>query len=497
MKHKILIPLDGSEFSRRILPHICSFLNSTDNELILLHVAEPPRGIVGEPARPVTHMPDILPMYQSARDIEFARHPIYTTQLEDSLRATLEDELHADVVRLQEAGYTVSVAVKFGDPAHEIIDFVKDEAIDLIAMATHGRTGLSRLLFGSVAEQVLRIASVPVMLVRPFEQPAAIRAPGEVLAERLAEGQPVRMVVATDGSPFAQTATVFAGNLARALKTEVTLLAAARDEASAIRARDILDEARTLLDPPLASLPSGGGLRGGSVLLIGHADEVIVRHLTRRPADLLIIGAFGDRGATRFFVGSTAQRLVQHAPTSVLMVKGQQPAAPSPRPSPAFSEMGMKRGEGGGGGIGKLLACTAMGDEVVVDIAARLAKAVGADLRVLHVVPPSATMYLTEPEIPDVSLDQVLEQETPLARHLASCLSKMEALGLDGREVVRVRRGAVPDAIFEEAQAGGYDLIIVGSQAGPVRDRYFMGSIADRIVKHAHQSVLVVRTTRQ
>jgi len=287
------------------------------------------------------------------------------------------------------------------------------------------------------------------------------RSPGQALAERLARGGQLRIAIATDGSPFAQTATAVAGDLARTLHAEVIVLVAFQDEQEAIWKRGILDEARELLgelEPPAKT-----------VQLIGFADEVIIEHLAASPVDLLVIGAFGDRGTTRFLTGSTAQRLVSHAPPSVLMVKDQRPA------------------------FGKILACTAFGDEVVVDVAAQLAKALQAEVKVLHVVPPTAAMYMALPDTVQVPLADVLAQDTPLARHLSGCVNRLEAMGLDG-DIVMVRRGAVPDVIFEEARAGAFDMIVVGSRAGHPRDSYFIGSTADRVAKHAHRSVLVVRT---
>ena len=62
------------------------------------------------------------------------------------------------------------MAVAFGDPALEIIDFVGREGIDMVAMTTHGRSGLQHMLLGSVAENVLRGLNVPVLLIRPFNR---------------------------------------------------------------------------------------------------------------------------------------------------------------------------------------------------------------------------------------------------------------------------------------------------------------------------------------
>lgn len=143
--HRVLIPLDGSEFSRQILRHVRAFLSSEDNELILLRVAQRPEGVSGPPARPATA--DVLiPMYESEQDVERAKHPIYSSQEWDSVQAALADELQADVERLRDAGYAVSLAVRFGNPVQEIVDFVEEESVDLVAMTTHGRTGLRRLL---------------------------------------------------------------------------------------------------------------------------------------------------------------------------------------------------------------------------------------------------------------------------------------------------------------------------------------------------------------
>lgn len=286
--------------------------------------------------------------------------------------------------------------------------------------------------------------------------------PGQALAQRLARREPLRMAIATDGSPFAQMATAVAGNLARALHAEVLVLTAFRDEDEALRNRGVLNEACDLLGD-LEQTPE-------TVQLIGFADEAIVDYLATTPVDLLVIGAFGDRGTTRFLTGSTAQRLVLHASPSVLMVKDQRPA------------------------FGKILACTAIGDEVVVDVAAQLARALAAELRLLHVVPPTAAMYMAVPDVTHVPPDEVLSQDSPLARHLARCVTSLEAVGLDA-DSLTVRRGAVPDVIFEEARAGAFDLIAVGSRAGHLRDRYFIGRTADRVTRHAHRSVLVVRTT--
>jgi nucleotide-binding universal stress UspA family protein len=89
---------------------------------------------------------------------------------EDAERRRIETDLR-DYLRgiehqLAREGVTVSSEVRFGRPAEEIISFAKDMKIELIAMSTHGRSGLARWAYGSVADRVLHTAKCPVLLVR-------------------------------------------------------------------------------------------------------------------------------------------------------------------------------------------------------------------------------------------------------------------------------------------------------------------------------------------
>jgi nucleotide-binding universal stress UspA family protein len=126
-------------------------------------------------------------MYGARRDVEWASHPIYASQIWANVCAALEDELASVIHGLQEAGFTVSVAVRGGDPVEEIVRFVESEGVDLVAMATHGRTGLRRLVLGSVAERLLHQLQVPVILIRPFNNLTS-----DEITEREALGQEAR-----------------------------------------------------------------------------------------------------------------------------------------------------------------------------------------------------------------------------------------------------------------------------------------------------------------
>lgn len=160
---KILIPLDGSEFSRQIVPYVARFFDPANCELILLHVAPvPPQEPAPESVRPPVVNAWSWPAWDAAQGVRRAAHPVAGAPEWPGRLPVLADELQEDARLLQEAGHTVSMVVRFGDPVREILGAVEDEGADLVAMATHGRTGLRRLVLGSVAEEVLRGAGVPV-----------------------------------------------------------------------------------------------------------------------------------------------------------------------------------------------------------------------------------------------------------------------------------------------------------------------------------------------
>lgn len=165
--HKVLIPLDGSEFSRQAVPLVRHLFSPADYQVILLRAADEPVGVMAAPPRDVVVGTMFIPAYRSELDAERAKHPIYASQACETKVAALKDELREEARLLQYAGYQVSLEVRLGDPVEEIAACVQDQAVDIVVMATHGRSGLKRFVLGSVAEQVLRNLDIPVMLVRP------------------------------------------------------------------------------------------------------------------------------------------------------------------------------------------------------------------------------------------------------------------------------------------------------------------------------------------
>ena len=166
IKNRILVPNDGSQFCRQIYPHIAKFVPPEDTELILLRVGAPPEGMVGAPPRPAA-MNVSVPMYDTHQDAQMAAHPIYASQEYDSAEAEIRRTLLEDARGLEEAGYQVRVEVRFGDRAQEIIKYIEYNPVDMVAMTTHWRTGIQKLIFGSVAQQLAGEISIPILMIRP------------------------------------------------------------------------------------------------------------------------------------------------------------------------------------------------------------------------------------------------------------------------------------------------------------------------------------------
>ncbi|MBA3945938.1 MAG: universal stress protein [Herpetosiphonaceae bacterium] len=179
--HHLLVPLDGSSWSDAIVPTLCQLFDPAQYQVTLLRVAEEPVGARLVPDPLFVDPFGMAGTYPVTVDRQPSGQPIYEIQMVESERAAFEDALQRAGQPLHAAGFTVAVAVRFGDPAAEIVAFAQTQPVDLVAMTTHGRTGVRRVLMGSVAEHVMRNTAVPVLLLRPLVTPS--EGPGSEMAE--------------------------------------------------------------------------------------------------------------------------------------------------------------------------------------------------------------------------------------------------------------------------------------------------------------------------
>ncbi|MGD8462921.1 MAG: universal stress protein [Anaerolineae bacterium] len=162
MFEKVLVPLDGSEMARAVLPFVEDIAQRYSAEIILLQViATPQDRSIATVFQPSLAVPG------SSDDVTAVAHPVYREQEMESLRAEGERRLSPIRKRLREEGLKVRIVVLFGRPSDRIVDFAEKEEVDLIALSTYGRSGLGRWAFGSVTKRVMRATAIPVLLIRP------------------------------------------------------------------------------------------------------------------------------------------------------------------------------------------------------------------------------------------------------------------------------------------------------------------------------------------
>ncbi len=145
---KIVVPLDGSELAECVLPHVEAIVKGSNaSKVLLITVVEP---IAIPYGRQVSQIASIeqLKAFETRHRIEAKK---YLRSIEERLRKVVID--------------TRSFVVN-GKAAEAIVQFTINKKADLVVIATHGRSGVSRLIWGSVADHVIRSVSIPVLLIR-------------------------------------------------------------------------------------------------------------------------------------------------------------------------------------------------------------------------------------------------------------------------------------------------------------------------------------------
>jgi nucleotide-binding universal stress UspA family protein len=151
MFKRVVVPLDGSPLAEGIIPFILQIAGPLDLEVTLVRVVNPVPPTVIEASRQIT-VEDVEGRMRQAREY---LAPIAAELAAKGTRATAE--------------------ARHGETVDEIVAAARDARADLIAMTTHGRGGLGRVLFGSVAEAVLKRAHLPVFLLRLTEKEVKAR----------------------------------------------------------------------------------------------------------------------------------------------------------------------------------------------------------------------------------------------------------------------------------------------------------------------------------
>jgi len=300
MIERILVPLDGSRVAEQILPHLRRLLHRRDAEVILVRAAVPP------------------PMENGVL-------------IADALLAAAKEYLIGTQDHLRDQGARVRSVVQVGSPAGVILDVAEQERATMIALATHGETGLKRLLAGSVAEAVIRRSPVPVLVVRPFWSYELL--PNRTDGEEL---QPMRtLLVPMDTPEEADKLLPPVVELARLFEARVVLLHVlkteelkhadpaarrAEEESQLARLASRLEEEKVEAEIRIAK-----GDPAREILEAARADEI----------DLIAMSTHGKSGFLRLFSSGVTEKVLRESTCPLLVVHAPVPGTGRREQDPA------------------------------------------------------------------------------------------------------------------------------------------------------------------
>jgi len=299
MYSKVLVPLDGSKTAEKVLPYARYLAGKFKIPIELLAVID-----IAEMA---THI-----------SAEKVRH--LDTMIEDGVRASTS-YLRGIATTFRDANVTCTVEKNRAENA--IIGKGETDGAMLIAMATHGRSGLNRFLLGSVAEKVLRGSANPLLLVRAIE---AAKAEGEAVIKSV--------VVPLDGSELAESVIPMMAGVAKALDLEVVLFRAYHIPYNAYAGDDghyavnydeliagVRDEAKEYLEKKVAEVKKLGVAKVSAITKEGFAGDEIIAAGRNTRESLIAMCSHGRSGVKRWMLGSVTETVVRHAGEPVLVVR--------------------------------------------------------------------------------------------------------------------------------------------------------------------------------
>ncbi|HUO85779.1 MAG TPA: universal stress protein [Thermoanaerobaculia bacterium] len=236
----------------------------------------------------------------------------------EELHSVALAKLEETAARVRQAGVEVELEVPVGVPSQAILRVAEESDADLVVLGTRGLTGVGHLLLGSTAERVVQRARCPVLTVHPEDR---------------GRHRPIRNVVLpTDFSSGADQVAAVALRLLAGLEASARIVlvhayhlpieyTAYGPIPTSVRfLEDVGADAQERLDQAARAL-SREGLAVESVLREGYPPDVIVETAQEHEADLIAMGTHGRTGLAHLLLGSTAERVVQHAPCPVITVR--------------------------------------------------------------------------------------------------------------------------------------------------------------------------------
>ncbi len=280
----ILVPIDFSELSFKALEAATAFAEAFDGAITPFH-SYISLSDIGEPVSPSTG--------------KFA-------DTSEQLEKKLVEKLDKEASKRVDKAYLNHGMVRSGNPAEAIIDAARN--FDLIVMTTHGRTGFTRLIMGSVAEKVIRFAPVPVVVVEEASQVKPIK----------------KILLTTDFSDYSLKAVPFARSIASATGAHMDIIHVVSFEqfGSIPQIQAAIDtkkkQMQELVDDRFSDMRDQIGTDVLSTKKSIH--EKITKFARKEAYNLIVMATIGRTGLEYLRLGSTASNVVRHVENAVFTV---------------------------------------------------------------------------------------------------------------------------------------------------------------------------------
>lgn len=292
---KILVPLDGSREAESVLPYVRDLAPRFGSQVQVLGVG------IGRKTRRVNRL--------------------------------LEDYLNGITVSLRSDKINAEPVVSYGLAADKILDFAGTQDIDLIIMATHGRSGMTRWWMGSIAEKVISEAAAPVLLVRS-KRPRKTDTAGKLLFWE-------RIMAPLDGSDIGEAALSYVEALAMKTGASVDLLQVVslpgNFEAGLLGGPDWRKFIKAMHDAGENYLKGisrkllNKKIKSTYLVTSGDPADKIVEYAEEKKATLIAMSTHGRTGLTRWVLGSVADKVLHDARVPVLLVRSPKMVIRKPK----------------------------------------------------------------------------------------------------------------------------------------------------------------------
>ncbi len=296
-----LVPLDGSELAEVVFNYARELAGRLGIDLILLHVYRPDEA-------------ESAPMRRA-----------YLEHAAEIIRSTSEEAREKAGIKYKDRPVKVTATLVAGYPPDEILKYADASEVDLILMATHGRTGVKRWTMGSVADKVLRASKVPVWLVR-----------AGVPEEIVHDWWPTRRILALlDGSEVSESILPHVEAVAKqrgAEQVEVILFTVSEPAllpsyypaTVPLNWEDHVERTRRADEDYLVKVEKrlkDSGLNVRHEVVPGRAAEVIVDYVKNNPINLIVMATHGRSGISRWVFGSVAEKVLAGVTSPILLIR--------------------------------------------------------------------------------------------------------------------------------------------------------------------------------